>query len=873
MRFTIWGEVGAQGIDGPVVLSGRLRLLLAALLVGRNAEVSRNDLISIVWGEGSEPANAEASLRQYVSRLRRALAASESDADQLITTTPAGYRLDVDRSWVDGDVLADAVNSGVRPEDLVPMTPGEPYGSYCEEWWCLAEVEQQRQLAREASTLPPALSQEPVRGPLPQATTSFVGRAQDVAAVATAVSEHRLVTLTGFGGVGKTRLAHEVARRLEGGFPGGVWLIELDAVGDPAEVLGAVATVLNVKQAPEASLTDCIASTLADRRCLVLLDNCEHVLDAAADLVQAVLGRGSGPSIIATSREALRVAGEHVWRVRSLAAAEGMDSAAAELLVDRARAVDHTFAVSSKQDATAVAEICQRLDGLPLAIELAAARMVALTPVEVRDRLDDRFRLLASGRREVERHQTLGHALQWSIDLLSPDEVGILERCSVFAATFDLEAANKIAGSGKFDEYHLLDHLESLVRKSLIVVDRSLERGPITSFRLLETVRAYGRERLRQSGDLERVSQRHASYYLTRVKEARQAFEGHDNTLGRHLFEVSWASIRATFAWLNQRGKIEQANVLLEDCFMYCWTTSAHEHARWARELAQRPDCPPKTIGIAAMWAMIAGDYRTAVSLACDGLSRCNDMTLDPDPYCLFGQAIARYSEGDWTSSFPILRELEEAASSVSSFFHAYAAAILHGVLKGAELQGVVRPQVSAELRTRNGIEAIDRARSIAVDLGNPALDCYVQLFRSWDSAVPDEQLSSLRTVAISAERCQNWSMHELALSELVAVASRLGDVEAFTLLKEVLPALYDQTDSRALYNALMTAANLFDSVDRAEMASTVIGFLESRGVHLNFKPRDDTETTFLARRAWVDGSTLPTDELLSRVLDEINEH
>ncbi len=231
-------------------------------------------------------------------------------------------------------------------------------------------------------------------GNLRQALTSFVGRESEVGQVQTALKAHRLVTLTGVGGVGKTRLALQVASDLADEFPDGVWLFELAAVTDPAAVPDAVATVLGITQQPGKTVTESVAGALEGRVRLLVFDNCEHVRDAAADLIEDILAHSSSVRILATSRERLEVADEQLWSVPSLDIGGGIKSAAGSLFVERAQSVSSRFSVAEADDAKAVAEICRRLDGIPLAIELAASRMASMTPIEVRDRLDHRFRLL-----------------------------------------------------------------------------------------------------------------------------------------------------------------------------------------------------------------------------------------------------------------------------------------------------------------------------------------------------------------------------------------------------------------------------------------------------------------------------------------------
>ena len=226
---------------------------------------------------------------------------------------------------------------------------------------------------------------------------------------------------------------------------------------------------------------------------LLVFDNCEHVLDAAADLVEAILARSATVRILATSREGLGVADEQLWPVPSLDVGAGIDSAAVALFVERAQAVSSRFSIGNPEEAAAVVEICRRLDGIPLAIELAASRMASMTAGEVRDRLDQRFRLLVGSRRGLERHHTLRHAVAWSYDLLNDAEKALLERCSVFAGGFDLQSACAVAGFDDADDYAILDLLDALVRKSLLVADRSSGR---TRFSMLETIRQFAEEQL-----------------------------------------------------------------------------------------------------------------------------------------------------------------------------------------------------------------------------------------------------------------------------------------------------------------------------------------------------------------------------------------
>ena len=348
-------------------------------------------------------------------------------------------------------------------------------------------------------------------GNLRPATTSLIGRESEVEAITTAVQAHRLVTLTGVGGVGKTRLALGVAARLADEFADGVWVFELAAVTDPVSVPDAVAAVLGITQQPGKTVSESVAAAQEGRSRLLVVDNCEHVLDAAAEMIEAIFSHSQTVNVLATSREGLRVADEHLWAVPSLDLTDGIESSAAALFVERAAAVRQDVPLTAASESAAVVEICRQLDGIPLGIELAASRMQSMTATEVCDRLGDRFRLLVGSRRGLERHQTLRHAVQWSYDLLDERERSVLDRCSVFAGGFDLAGAQAITGSD--DDIATLDLLDALVRKSLMDADHSSGR---TRFSMLETIRQFAEEQLAARGKATEARTAHARHFAAR---------------------------------------------------------------------------------------------------------------------------------------------------------------------------------------------------------------------------------------------------------------------------------------------------------------------------------------------------------------------
>jgi predicted ATPase len=375
-------------------------------------------------------------------------------------------------------------------------------------------VEPERVWQLRSATTPesfPALrTADPVVTNLPLAG-GLVGRDDDVGQVIELVPAHGVVTITGPGGVGKSRLALAAASRLLDEFADGCWLVELGTLDDPGGLVGAVAAPLPLPTM--VGTADDLVGQLRSSRLLLVLDNCEHLIDAVADLVAAVGFTCSGVRILCTSREAVGVEGERLWPLRPLAVED-----AAVLFMERARAVRPDV----PDDPRPVGEIARRLDGLPLAIELAAARVVTLSPADIAARLDDRFRILAGGRRARQpRHRTLRAMVDWSHDLLSPEQQALFRRLGVFAGDLSLQGATAVAAGDQLDRDAVLDCLDALVRQSLVVADLD---GSETWYRLLETMRQYALERLADAGEIEQTARRHAEWYAERAGHYRGAW-------------------------------------------------------------------------------------------------------------------------------------------------------------------------------------------------------------------------------------------------------------------------------------------------------------------------------------------------------------
>src|SRR5271154_4013108 len=438
-----------------------------------------------------------------------------------------------------------------------------------------------------ATDFPPLRALDTSPGNLRRATSSLIGREFELDEVQAAVKSHRLVTLTGVGGVGKTRLALEVAARLVDEFPDGVWFFELAAVTDPASVPDAVAAVLGITQQPGMSVSESVAAALEGRMRLLVFDNCEHVRDAAADLVESILSQSATVRILATSREGLGIPDEQVWLGPSLDLGAGIDSAAVDLFVERARSVASGFSMATTDEASGVVEICRRLDGIPLAIELAASRMASMTASEVRDRLDQRFRLLVGSRRGLSRHQTLRHAVAWSYDHLEDAEKVLLERCSVFAGGFDLQSACAVMGSD--DDFATLDLLDALVRKSLLVADRSSGR---TRYSMLETIRQFAEEQLAARGEASEIRAAHSRYFAGREADILALWDNPRQRAAYDWFTLELANLRTAFRWAADQGDLDVAATIATYAgWLGLWIDN-YEPIAWAEELIE----PARTV-------------------------------------------------------------------------------------------------------------------------------------------------------------------------------------------------------------------------------------------------------------------------------------
>ncbi|MEO8755248.1 MAG: hypothetical protein ABI624_21510, partial [Casimicrobiaceae bacterium] len=392
---------------------------------------------------------------------------------------------------------------------------------------------------------------------LPPQLASFVGRERELAACRQVLAEARLLTLTGFGGAGKSRLALRLAEELLDRYPGGVWWVDLSTLTDAEHLASAVAAVVGVPEMQGVSATQVLAQRFGDRSVLLVLDTCEHLRGACQRLVGELLGACSKLAVLATSQEPLGVAGEREYPLPTLtlppddgtADAEAMaQSEAVRLFVDRARIAVPDFVPDAKAVAT-IADICRQLDGIPLAIELAAARVKFLALDAIRDRLDDRFRILGGGSRTLARHQTMRASIEWSHDHLAFDEQELLRRLAACAGGFTLGAAAKVAFDGD-DALDVLDLVTRLVDKSLLQVERDGDSEP--RYRMLETLRQFAQEMLAASGDEAAVRRRHRDYYVALAETSAKALHGAEAAHALHKLDLEFENLMGAMAWCMQ---------------------------------------------------------------------------------------------------------------------------------------------------------------------------------------------------------------------------------------------------------------------------------------------------------------------------------
>ncbi len=457
---------------------------------------------------------------------------------------------------------------------------------------------------------PPLRSLEALPNNLPLQLTSFVGREVEILTITQTLAKHRLVTLVGAGGVGKTRLALQVGAELLDSYPDGVWLLEQAPISDGELIPSALASIFHVREAEHRSITDALVHALKMRHTLIIFDNCEHVVEPAARLIDTILRNCPHIKIIATTRQGLGIAGEAVHRVASLAvpqpssdltAEEAMRHGAIALFVERAIAATETFRLTD-QNVFVVARLCQRLDGIALAIELAAPRLKALSVEQLEAKLSERFRILTGGSRTaLPRQQTMRALVDWSYELLTDDEKTLFRRVAVFGGGWTLDAASVICADEKIEDWAILDLLQSLVDKSMVVAELS---GSEQRYRLLESTRQYAQELLEKSGELDPMQTRHAQYFLEYARKVEVTSRTSATKMWLALLEPENDNLRAALDWaLSEKKDVELGAALAASLWRY-WDLTSFEvegRARIESALALADEIKSKET-IANLW-------------------------------------------------------------------------------------------------------------------------------------------------------------------------------------------------------------------------------------------------------------------------------
>ncbi len=705
-------------------------------------------------------------------------------------------------------------------------------------------------------------SPTPPRGP-PAGSNSFVGRDAALAELARLMARARLVTLTGAGGAGKSRLAVELADRVAERFPDGVRILELAPVREGRAVVDTVATQLGVLRQGSTPLVDTVMAALRPRRTLLLIDNCEHVLGEVARLVDRLVRECPRTSVLATSRQRLAVRGENLWPVAPLAvppegcaARGGVEQVASvELFCDRAVAADPAFRLDD-DTGVPVAHICRRLDGLPLAIELAAARVTALHPADLARRLDARFGVLTGGPRDdTGRHRTLRATIDWSYQLLDPEEAALFARLSVFRGGFDLAAAEAVCGpaAGSTDTAGVL---ATLVDKSMVVADRS---GPGSRFRMLETLRDHAAERLEDRGETRDVKQAHAEYFVCLAESADRDIRAHDEARGVALIDRELPNLRAAQRWAVAAGDADLALRLSAAVHFYAIHRLRDEVLGWAVGAAELPSASGHPL-LASVYASAAfgaahrGELATAhelvdrgTAVATDGPGRADVLETVAAVAIYEGRLADSRRHG--TEAAEVARRCGDAYRAQWSSHVAALAATYAGDPDGSQLTEAVTVgaralgnpsqlawaaylQGEAMLHRDPGraVEVLDSAIALATPVGNQFVRG-VALVSACSArgrtADPHAAIRPFRETVDHWSRAGDWTHQWTTLRNLVEVLTRVGADEAAAV---VLAATATASSAPPVYGVGAERLARAESLVRARLGADRFARARERG-------------------------------------------
>lgn len=820
------GYVFATGGDGFAVAFERVRNALAAA-------VRTQDLLAAEpW---SESANLRVRMGLHTGE------ASERDGDYFGTAVNRAARLMATAHG--GQIVCSLATATLADGGVVLRSLGE------HRLRDLTVPEQIFQVG--GGAFPPLRTVDAVPTNLPTMRTELLGRGDDVTTLAELIDRERLVTFTGVGGVGKTRLALGVAAAVAPSYDDGCWLVDLAPLAEGAHVARAVAAAMGAPVTESAALVD----YLVDRRMLVVLDNCEHVIGDVAELAEAILIRAAEIHLLATSREPLGLEGEVVRRVASLAVPnadarteEALQAAAVRLFLERASAVAEGF-VLDDGNVEPVVEICRRLDGIPLALELAAARVRSMPPSELSRRLDERFRLLGGGsRRSLERHRTLLATVSWSYDLLLDVEQVVFRRLAVFPASFTLQAAESVAGRD--------DAVTDVTDRVLALVDRSLlQFDPHEGrYRMLETLRQFAADRLAESQEVETCRDRHARYFLQLVERQAPGLTGRDYLGAFAILNPEIENLRATAAWAMDLGQWQDLAVLCSSTFIFAVQSTPVDGIAWRQHVIDHPDAVDEDVLIEAtselayLYGQGVAETEKAMLLAMQADVLAAEAGRVPSPWASVARAHAlsmagRYAEalaesesallasdgvGDEAAALVALGLLTTALAAVGRSEESVATAqegLRRGELTGHPIHlGVA--VITATSSSLTQISSPDFQRSFELlrrypqlrDVGG-ANAMWLDLFTGWSMlgcGKPADALAPLAAAARTADRLNAVHVSDLAIRLLALVFESSGRrTEALVL------ARYAETNLKA-FRLLVPAQSWIDGqMDDAGIATT----------------------------------------------------
>jgi predicted ATPase/DNA-binding SARP family transcriptional activator len=619
-----------------------------------------------------------------------------------------------------------------------------------------------------------------MRGPeLPAPLTPLLGRARELEETERLLRGTRLLTITGAGGSGKTRLALELAHRVRDTFEDGIVWVELASIDDPDLISQQILNALGLREVAAADTTEVAIERLRDRDVLIVFDNCEHLVDACAAIAESILRLCSGAVLLATSREALGISGEQTWLVPPLS-----QSDATKLFEERARAVAPAFSINADNEET-VARICARLDGIPLAIELAAARVKMLSVEQISQRLADAFRLLSSGSRTLPRHRTIRETIDWSYRLLSRDEQTLLRRLAVFAGSFRLDAVEAVCGDD------VLDLLGALVDKSLVMVDG--ER-----YRLLETVRQFAAEKLEQAGERDRFRERHARFYFERIEAAEpRVFAGAVDMPTILRIDDELGNVRAVFDWTEEDAARSELELRLIYALHWYWFARGHFHEARRRieaALTRAKDVAPLirarafiAAGDAAVWQGDWSALRPRMDEAVTILRKADDRRALGSALMLLATAAA-FADNDADEA----RRLFNEALSVARANGRDVALAL--TLYWSGLAAQIRGDLAAARA------AFEEGYQIGADLDNmPAIGHSLSVlgFVALAEGKHDEAIAAFRrALAVHAEIDDRWGLTQVVEGIGLALLE-VGDAEVGTRLLAAAAAAWLQLGAR----------------------------------------------------------------------------